>query len=170
MTHMYPEVDMAHRLDMAHMNLLSGQVSRKQKVVDEMSANPVKRPWDGGKPFVFRFPLAPKLNEEVSNLSHMTHGYGDNHLFNDVTFRIQPGERIAFLGPNGAGKSTLLRLVLGFEKPLEGKAGLFHRSVIANYFEQNQADALDLTKTVLQSVEEVFCQFPSHKGHSHPSL
>jgi ATPase subunit of ABC transporter with duplicated ATPase domains len=132
----------------------ASQVSRKQKVVDEMSANPVKRPWDGGKPFVFRFPLAPKLNEEVSNLSHMTHGYGDNHLFNDVTFRIQPGERIAFLGPNGAGKSTLLRLVLGFEKPLEGKAGLFHRSVIANYFEQNQADALDLTKTVLQSVEE----------------
>ncbi|MEB3308516.1 MAG: ATP-binding cassette domain-containing protein, partial [Cyanobacteriota bacterium] len=55
---------------------------------------------------------------------------------------------------NGAGKSTLLRLIMGSETPDEGVARLGEHNVIAGYFEQNQAEALDLTKTVIDTIFE----------------
>jgi len=69
---------------------------------------------------------------------------------------IDKGQRIAFLGPNGCGKSTLLRLVVGTETPDEGmvELGGGGDNLVVNYFEQNQADALDLSKSVLQIMQE----------------
>jgi ATP-binding cassette subfamily F protein 3 len=61
---------------------------------------------------------------------------------------------VAFLGPNGAGKSTLLRLIVGLEKPIEGKVELGKHNVIPGYFEQNQAEALDLAKTVMNTIHD----------------
>jgi len=59
------------------------------------------------------------------------------------------------VGPNGAGKSTLLRLVMGMEQPDAGQASLGEHNVEAGYFEQNQAEALDLSKTVIDTIFEV---------------
>ena len=67
---------------------------------------------------------------------------------------MERGDRIAFVGPNGAGKSTLLRLVMGMEQPDDGAARLGEHNVIARYFEQNQAEALDLSKTVIDTMFE----------------
>ena len=67
---------------------------------------------------------------------------------------MERGDRIAFVGPNGAGKSTLLRLVMGLEQPSEGSASLGEHNVEAGYFEQNQAEALDLEKTVIDTLFE----------------
>ena len=67
---------------------------------------------------------------------------------------MERGDRIAFVGPNGAGKSTLLRLVMGLEQPSEGSARLGEHNVEAGYFEQNQAEALDLEKTVIDTLFE----------------
>lgn len=57
------------------------------------------------------------------------------------------------MGPNGSGKSTLLRLLVGKETPDEGTAGILGQNVVMNYFEQNQADVLDLDKTVLETIQ-----------------
>ena len=67
---------------------------------------------------------------------------------------MEPGDRIAFIGPNGAGKSTLLRLIMGLESADDGRASLGEHNVIAGYFEQNQAEALDLQKTVIDTMFE----------------
>jgi ATP-binding cassette subfamily F protein 3 len=67
---------------------------------------------------------------------------------------IERGDRIAFLGPNGAGKSTLLRLIMGLEKPSEGTVKLGGHNVIPGYFEQNQAEALDLNKSVIETIHD----------------
>lgn len=60
----------------------------------------------------------------------------------------------------GCGKSTLLRLVMGMEKPISGTIELGSYHVHANYFEQNQAEALDLhltpLSTLIQAVSEGF--------------
>ncbi|KAK1267471.1 ABC transporter F family member 5 [Acorus gramineus] len=64
-------------------------------------------------------------------------------------------EKIAIIGPNGCGKSTLLKLIMGLEKCSRGEVLLGEHNVLPNYFEQNQAEALDLGKTVLETVEEV---------------
>lgn len=87
----------------------------------------------------------------------MSHSYGNgetlNRLFDDVELFVQKGDRIAVLGPNGSGKSTLLRILMGKEEPDEGSAEIVGANVVANYFEQNQADALDLSKTVIETIQ-----------------
>ena len=67
---------------------------------------------------------------------------------------VQPGERIAFLGANGSGKSTLLRLIMGLEEPEEGSIVIGKYNIIPSYFEQNQAEALELEKTVIETISQ----------------
>eukprot|EP00897_Mesotaenium_endlicherianum_P004485 jgi/Mesen1/4064/ME000213S03086 len=75
-------------------------------------------------------------------------------LFDKAKLLIERGEKLAFIGPNGCGKSTLLRFILGSEEPAHGDVALGEHRVVVNYFEQNQAEALDMDKTVIQTVEE----------------
>ncbi|CAO2836637.1 unnamed protein product [Amaranthus hypochondriacus] len=91
----------------------------------------------------------------VATINNLQFGYGDNVLFRKANLTIQRGEKVAIIGPNGCGKSTLLKLIMGLEKPTAGEVKLGEYNVLPNYFEQNQAEALDLNKTVLQTVEEV---------------
>jgi ATP-binding cassette subfamily F protein 3 len=102
----------------------------------------------------FRFPPAPRSGRQVAVIENLTHSYGDKILFLGSDLEVERGDRIAFVGPNGAGKSTLLRLVMGMERPQEGRAGLGEHNVVAGYFEQNQAEALDLSKTVIDTIFE----------------
>ncbi len=103
----------------------------------------------------FQFPEAPRSGRLVAEVADLTHSYGDQILFLGANLEVERGDRIAFVGPNGAGKSTLLRLVMGMEQPSEGLARLGEHNVIAGYFEQNQAEALDLSKTVIDTIFEV---------------
>jgi ATP-binding cassette subfamily F protein 3 len=103
----------------------------------------------------FRFPEPPRSGRVVAEVQNLTLSYGDQILFLGADLEVERGDRIAFVGPNGAGKSTLLRLIMGTEQPDEGRAGLGEHQVIAGYFEQNQAEALDLDKTVIDTIFEV---------------
>ncbi|XP_021839991.2 ABC transporter F family member 5 [Spinacia oleracea] len=91
----------------------------------------------------------------VLTVNNLQFGYGDNVLFRNANLTIQKGEKIAIIGPNGCGKSSFLKLIMGLEKPTAGEIILGEHNVIPNYFEQNQAEALDLDKTVIQTVDEV---------------
>ena len=117
----------------------------------------VKKPPFLGKPFKFRFPDAPRLSPEVAVIKNLSHAYRngetENKLFEDVDLLVDKGDRIAVVGPNGSGKSTLLRIMLDREKPDEGGAEIVGQNVLPQYFEQNQADALDLDKTVMETVQ-----------------
>ena len=55
-------------------------------------------------------------------------------------------------GPNGCGKSTLLRLIMGQEEPIKGRVQLGPHNITPAYFAQNQADALDLKQSVLNTM------------------
>jgi ATP-binding cassette subfamily F protein 3 len=103
----------------------------------------------------FRFPEPPRSGRVVAEIRDLCHSYGEQILFLGAQLEVERGDRIAFVGPNGAGKSTLLRLIMGTEQPDEGRAGLGEHQVIAGYFEQNQAEALDLSKTVIDTIFEV---------------
>ena len=103
----------------------------------------------------FRFPEPPRSGRLVAEIRDLCHSYGEQILFLGAELEVERGDRIAFVGPNGAGKSTLLRLIMGTEQPDEGRAGLGDHNVIAGYFEQNQAEALDLSKTVIDTIFEV---------------
>lgn len=127
----------------------------REKALEKLMASDdfVKQPPNLGKPFRFRFPPAPRtgVSEELVSAAGVGHGYNGRTLFKNVNLGVDKGERIAFLGPNGAGKSTLLRLVVGQETPIQGACTL-GSSVVKQYFEQNQADVLDLSKTVIDTL------------------
>lgn len=133
----------------------AAQVKSREKALEKLLASDdyVKQPPIAGKPFRFRFPSAPRAgaSQDVLALEGLSHGYNSRILFQDVNLTVGKGQRVAFLGPNGAGKSTLLRLVVGQEEPTSGTCAL-GPSVVKQYFEQNQADALDLSKTVIETM------------------
>lgn len=134
-------------------------VKQRQDKIDKFvkSDEYVQKPPFVGKPFKFRFPDAPRLSPEVAEIKDMSHSYSNeisnNRLFDHVDLFIERGDRIAVVGPNGSGKSTLLRLLIGKETPDEGETGIVGQNVEMAYFEQNQADALDLKKTVLETIQ-----------------
>ncbi|KAF9587073.1 hypothetical protein IFM89_039759 [Coptis chinensis] len=107
------------------------------------------------KQLKIRFPERGRSGKFVVQMKNLEFGFGDKVLFNNASLTIQRGEKIAIIGPNGCGKSTLLKLIMGLEKPRGGEVLIGEHNVLPNYFEQNQAEALDLDKTVLETVEEV---------------
>ena len=92
--------------------------------------------------------------EYVYNLQRVTKSHGKVPVITDLTLAFYFGAKIGVIGGNGAGKSTLLRLIMGSELPAEGLAQLGEHNVVAGYFEQNQAEALDLSKTVIDTLFE----------------
>ncbi|MFZ0408739.1 MAG: ATP-binding cassette domain-containing protein [Cyanobium sp.] len=130
----------------------STQAKSREKLLDKVER--IEAPVDSVGGPRFQFPPAPRCGRQVAVIDNLTHSYGDKILFLGCQLEVERGDRIAFVGPNGAGKSTLLRLVMGMESPDEGTAGLGEHNVIAGYFEQNQAEALDLSKTVIDTLFE----------------
>lgn len=87
-------------------------------------------------------------------IQDLTHTYDDKILFLGANLAIERGDRIAFLGPNGCGKSTTLRMIMGMESYDEGNVKIGTHNIIPGYFEQNQAEALDLEKTVMDTIHD----------------
>ncbi|AVH70861.1 ABC-F family ATP-binding cassette domain-containing protein [Nostoc sp. 'Lobaria pulmonaria (5183) cyanobiont'] len=130
----------------------STQAKSREKQLDKIER--IEAPIAGIRTLHFRFPPAPRSGREVVDIKDLTHLYGDKILFLAANLLIERGDRIAFLGPNGAGKSTLLRVIMGMEPPTEGSVQLGDHNVIPGYFEQNQAEALDLKKTVMETIHD----------------
>ncbi|BAY19706.1 ABC transporter ATP-binding protein [Nostoc sp. HK-01] len=130
----------------------STQAKSREKQLDKIER--IEAPTAGVRTLHFRFPPAPRSGREVVTIKDLTHTYDDKILFLGANLLIERGDRIAFLGPNGAGKSTLLRIIMGTEPATEGTVSLGDHNVIPGYFEQNQAEALDLKKTVMETIHD----------------
>ena len=130
----------------------STQAKSREKLLDKVER--IEAPIESVSGPRFQFPPAPRSGRLIAEVKELSHSYGEQILFLGANLEVERGDRIAFVGPNGAGKSTLLRLVMGIETPDEGVAGLGEHNVIAGYFEQNQAEALDLSKTVIDTMFE----------------
>ena len=72
----------------------------------------------------------------ILNVEHLTHGFGDRAIFNDVSFRLLKGEHIGLVGANGEGKSTFMNIVTGKLLPDEGKVE-WAKNVHAGYLDQH---------------------------------
>jgi len=100
-----------------------------------------------------QFPLSIQPGKKVLEIENLQKNYGDKHILNRLSMTIGRGEKIALLGANGTGKSTLLKCING-ETDYEGEINIGH-NVNITYFAQDQADQLDKTKTVFETVDDV---------------
>ena len=130
----------------------STQAKSREKQLEKIER--VEAPTGDVRTLHFRFPPAPRSGREVVEIKDLVHTYDEKILFLGAELLIERGDRVAFLGPNGAGKSTVLRLIMGMEEATEGSVKLGDHNVIPSYFEQNQAEALDLNKTVMETIHD----------------
>ena len=100
-----------------------------------------------------KFPPSPRSGTYPVNVEGVGKSYDDHIVFQNASFMIERGEKIAFVGRNGEGKSTLVKCIMG-EIPFDGQLTLGHNVQVA-YFAQNQASLLDENLTVFQTIDDI---------------
>ncbi|MBL8625835.1 MAG: energy-dependent translational throttle protein EttA [Myxococcales bacterium] len=97
-------------------------------------------------------PPGPRLGNDAVIFDHVSKGYGDRLLIDDLSFKLPRGGIVGVIGPNGAGKTTLFRMIMGLEKPDKGtiKVG---ETVKLGYVDQSR-DALDAKHTVWEEISD----------------
>ena len=100
-----------------------------------------------------KFPPAPRSGDYPIIADNVGKRYGEHQVFDNATFTIKRGEKVAFVGKNGEGKSTLVRCIMN-EIPFTGNLKIGH-NVKIGYFAQNQAQLLDGEITVFDTIDRV---------------
>lgn len=100
-----------------------------------------------------KFPPAPRSGDYPVIADNVGKAYGDHQVFDGATFTIKRGEKVAFVGKNGEGKSTMVKCIMN-EIPHTGTLKIGH-NVQIGYFAQNQAQLLDESLTVFDTIDQV---------------
>ena len=95
-------------------------------------------------------PVGERLGDVVIEADHLSKGYGDRLLIDDLSFKLPPGGIVGVIGPNGAGKTTLFRMLTGQEQPDNGSVRV-GETVHLGYVDQSR-DALDGKKNVWEEI------------------
>ena len=97
-------------------------------------------------------PMTERLGDLVIEAEHVTKGYGDRILIEDLSFKIPKGAIVGIIGPNGAGKTTLFRMITGQEKPDSGTIRIGD-TVDLGYVDQSR-DELNPDKNVWEEISD----------------
>ncbi|MEQ9045653.1 MAG: ATP-binding cassette domain-containing protein, partial [Sneathiellaceae bacterium] len=92
------------------------------------------------------------LGDLVVEAEHLTKGFGDRLLIDDLSFRLPRGGIVGVIGPNGAGKTTLFRMLTGQDKP-DGGSLRVGDTVVMGYVDQSR-DSLDSNRTVWEEISD----------------
>ena len=99
-----------------------------------------------------KFPVAKQPGKVILLAENISKSYGPKKVLQQVGVEIERGTKTAFVGQNGQGKSTLAKIIVN-EVDFEGNCVLGH-NVMLGYFAQNQAEYLDGSLSLLQTMEE----------------
>lgn len=100
-----------------------------------------------------KFPPSPRSGSYPVQVDNVGKAFGDHIVFQNASFMIERGDKVAFVGRNGEGKSTMVKCIMG-ELEHEGTLTLGH-NVQTAYFAQNQASLLDENLTVFQTIDDI---------------
>jgi ATP-binding cassette subfamily F protein 3 len=131
---------------------IAGQKTKQAKSRRKMLGrlDEVERPETDETLATFRMEAGPRSGAVSLTADHLTAGYQEKPIVNDLTMVIRRGERYAIMGPNGSGKSTLLKTFAGRLQPLGGSVAYGH-NVQVGYYDQTLGD-LDPNGTVIDEV------------------
>ena len=106
----------------------------------------------------------------ILNVEHLSHGFGDRAIFEDVSFRLLKGEHIGLVGANGEGKSTFMNIITGKLTPDEGKVE-WSKKVRVGYLDQHTALEKGMTiGTVLHSAFDFLYDMETEMNSIYESL
>lgn len=100
-----------------------------------------------------KFPPCLRSGDYPVICNEVQKNYGAHTVFSNVNFTIKRGEKVAFVGKNGEGKSTLVKCIMN-EIPFDGELKVGH-NVQIGYFAQNQAQLLDESLSVFETIDNV---------------
>ena len=99
-----------------------------------------------------QIPPGPRLGNTVVEVEHLTKGFDDRVLYDDLSFTLPRNGIVGVIGPNGVGKTTLFKMITGEEKP-DGGIVRVGDTVTLSYSDQNRA-GLDPDKNVWQAISD----------------
>jgi ATP-binding cassette ChvD family protein len=105
-----------------------------------------------GDRFEITIPAGERLGDVVIEAEHLSKGFGDHLLIDDLSFTLPPAGIVGVIGPNGAGKTTLFRMLTGADKPDDGELRIGPTVELA-YVDQSR-DILDDDKTVYEEITD----------------
>ncbi|MFZ5354324.1 MAG: ABC-F family ATP-binding cassette domain-containing protein [Bacillota bacterium] len=128
------------------------QAESREKALERMSK--IDRP--ASEPKSARFSFEPRIRSgyDVMFVENLSKTY-DRKLFDNISFEIKQGDKVALLGPNGIGKTTILKIIRGMVSPDSGVIRL-GKNVFVGYYEQEQ-ESLDPSKLV---IDEIWDEYP----------
>ena len=143
---------LAEELDWVRQNAKGRQAKSKARLAryEEMAAEAEKaRKLDFEE---IQIPMGPRLGNIVVEVDHLSKGFGDRLLFDDLSFSLPRNGIVGVIGPNGAGKTTLFKMILGLETPDSGniKVG---ETVKVSYVDQSRS-GIDPKKSLWEVVSD----------------
>lgn len=140
-----------HELEWVRQNAKGRQAKSKARLArfEEMSSYEYQARNETNEIFI---PVAERLGNNVIEFKHVSKGFGDRLLIDDLSFKIPPGAIVGVIGPNGAGKSTLFKMILGKEKPDSGEIEIGQTVKISAV--DQMRDSLPNDKTAWEAVRD----------------
>ena len=117
------------------------QATSRQKQLDKLQIDEIKPSSRRDPSIVFKAKRV--MGDEALNVEHICHSYGENEVLKDISFKINPGEKIAIIGANGVGKSTLIKIIMEELKPSCGGTVTWGATIENSYFPQDTADIIE---------------------------
>lgn len=143
---------LTEELEWVRQNAKGRQVKSKARLAryEEMAAEADKmRKLDFEE---IQIPPGPRLGNVVIEVDHLTKGFGDRVLIDDLSFTLPRNGIVGVIGPNGAGKTTLFKTLLGLETPDSGNVKI-GETVKISYVDQSRG-GLDPKKTLWEVVSD----------------
>lgn len=141
----------AHELEWVRQNPKGRQAKAKARLArfEELSSYEYQSRNETNEIFI---PVAERLGNKVIEFYHVSKGFGDRLLIDDLSFTVPPGAIVGVIGPNGAGKSTLFKMIDGKEKPDSGEIVLGDTVQLAAVAQLR--DSLPNDKTVFDAIAD----------------
>ncbi len=144
------EIQQAERL-IEKFRAKSSKASMAQSLIKKLDKmDRIEVDQDDNSVMSLRFPVSVTPGKVVVEIEDLSKSYGDNHVLDAINLLIERDSKTAFVGQNGQGKSTLAKIIIN-ELKYDGHLKLGH-NVQIGYFAQNQAEYLDGSKTVLDTM------------------
>ena len=124
------------------------QAQSRLKQLDKMELIEIE---ETEKAVTFRFPPAAASGRLAVSVNELGKRFDGKQIFAGLSFEMQRGDKLAVVGVNGAGKSTLVKTMAGLIEPDAGEIRFGH-NVLPSYFGQHQAQELDVTMSVLETL------------------